>query len=61
MPLLGLICFLLAALDVATALLGISFTSVNWSPVIFLLLSGVFFALEYLKQTDRSGAWQRCS
>jgi hypothetical protein len=56
MPLLGLICFLLAALDVATALLGISFTSVNWSPVIFLLLSGVFFALEYLKQNDRSGA-----
>lgn len=56
MPLLGLICFLLAALDVATALLGISFTSVSWSPVIFLMLSVIFFTLEYLQQDDRPGA-----
>ena len=56
MSLLGLICFLVAVLDVATVLIGVSFTSVDWSPVIFLLLSVIFFTLEYLRRDDRPGA-----
>ena len=53
MSLLGLICFALAALDAATMMLGISFTSVGWSPMIFLLLGGLFLTLESLQQSDR--------
>jgi hypothetical protein len=56
MSLLGLICFVLAALDAATMMLGLSFTSVGWSPMIFLLLGGLFFTLESLQQKPRSGA-----
>jgi hypothetical protein len=51
--LLGLMCFLLAGLDVATALLDVSFTSVSWSPLVFMLLGGLFFALDSLQQSDR--------
>ena len=47
MSLLGLMCFLLAGLDIATALLDVSFTSVSWSPLVFMLLGGLFFALEF--------------
>ena len=53
MSLLGLMCFLLAGLDITTSLLGVSFTSVGWSPIVFMLLGGLFFALESLQQTDR--------
>ena len=53
MSLLGLMCFLLAALDIATSLLGVPFTSVGWSPIVFMLLGGLFFALELLQQHDR--------
>ena len=56
MSLLGLLCFLLAALDVATALLGIRFTSVSWSPLVFMLLGGLFFTLESLQHGDRPHA-----
>jgi hypothetical protein len=53
MSLLGLVCFVLAALDAATMMLGLSFTSVGWSPVIFVLLGGLFLTLDSLQQSDR--------
>lgn len=56
MSLLGLLCFLVAALDLTTALLGIHFTAVGWSPLVFMLLGGLFFALESLQQSDRPHA-----
>jgi hypothetical protein len=56
MTLLGLLCFLLAALDVATSLLGLRFTSVSWSPLVFVLLGGLFFTLESLQQGNRPHA-----
>ena len=56
MSLLGLLCMLLAALDFATALLGFSFTSVSWSPLVFMLLGGLFFTLESLQPSDRPRA-----
>jgi len=56
MSLLGLLCFLLAALDAVTALLGVRFTSVSWSPLVFLLLGGLFFTLESLQQDHRPHA-----
>lgn len=56
MSLLGLLCFLLAALDLAALLLGVSFTSVSWSPLIFVLLGGLLFGLESLQQSDRPPA-----
>ena len=56
MSLLGLLCFMFAAFDVATTLLGVSFTSVSWSPLIFVLLGGLFFALELMQQSDRPHA-----
>ena len=59
MSLLGLLCFLLAALDLATSLLGLPFTSVSWSPLVFMLLGGLFFTLESLQQ-QRPAAGMRC-
>ena len=56
MSLLGLLCFLLAALDVVSSLLGLHLTSVSWSPLVFMLLGGLFFALESLQQSDRPHA-----
>ena len=53
MSLLGLICVGLAALDLATLMLGFSFTSVGWSPMVFLLLGGLFLTLNSLQQGDR--------
>lgn len=56
MSLLGLLCFLFAALDLVSALLGLHITSVRWSPLVFMLLGGLFFALESLQQSDRPHA-----
>ena len=56
MSLLGILCFTLAALDVVTALLGLRFTSVSWSPLVFMLLGGLFFTLESLQHSDRPHA-----
>ena len=53
MSLLGLLCFLLAALDLATALVGLPLTSVEWSPMVFMLLGGLFLALGALPRGDR--------
>jgi hypothetical protein len=54
--LLGLLCFLFAALDVVSSLLGLHLTSVSGSPLVFMLLGGLFFALESLQQSDRPHA-----
>lgn len=56
MSLLGLLCFMVAALDLISALLGLHFTSVSWSPLVFMLLGGLFFALDSLQQSDRPHA-----
>jgi hypothetical protein len=56
MSLIGLLCFLLAALDLVTSLVGLPLTSVGWSPVVFMLLGGSFFALEALQRRDRPRA-----
>jgi hypothetical protein len=56
MSLLGLLCFLVAAVDAATALLGLPLTSVSWSPIVFVLLGALFFALESLQPNGRAGA-----
>jgi hypothetical protein len=56
MSLLGLLCWMLAALDVASSLLGLQLTSVSWSPLVFMLLGGLFFALESLQPGDRPHA-----
>jgi hypothetical protein len=53
--LLGLIAFLIAALDIATSLVGLPFTSVGWSPLVFILIGVLLFALESLKPTGRAG------
>jgi hypothetical protein len=54
--LLGLIAFLIAAIDMTTSLVGLSFTSVAWSPLIFMLIGVLLFALESLQHTERPGA-----
>ena len=56
MSLLGLLCFLLAALDLASSLIGVPLTSVGWSPMVFMLLGGLFFALDALQRHDRPSA-----
>jgi hypothetical protein len=56
MSLLGLLCCLLAVLDLVTSLVGLPLTSVEWSPVVFMLLGGLFFALEALQRRDRPSA-----
>jgi hypothetical protein len=48
--LLGLTAFLIAAIDIATSLAGLSFTSVGWSPLVFTLIGVSLFTLEFLKQ-----------
>jgi hypothetical protein len=47
--LLGLIAFLIAALDIASSLVGLPFTSVAWSPLVFILIGVLLFALESLQ------------
>ena len=56
MALLGLIAFLIAAIDLAASLAGLSFTSVGWSPLVFMLIGVLLFALESLQPTERRGA-----
>ena len=51
--LLGLIAFLLAAIDIAASLAGLPFTSVGWSPLVFMLIGVLLFALESLQPTER--------
>jgi hypothetical protein len=52
LSLLGLVSWALAAIDVAVQLLGVSFTGVAWSPILFLTLGLVFFTLEALPKVD---------
>jgi len=54
--LLGLVAFLIAALDIASSLVGLSFTSVGWSPLVFMLIGVLLFALEALQPTEQRGA-----
>jgi uncharacterized membrane protein YhhN len=54
--LLGLIAFLIAAIDLAASLAGLSFTSVEWSPLVFMLIGVLLFALESLRPTEQRGA-----
>lgn len=56
MALLGLIAFLIAAIDIATSLAGLPFTSVGWSPLVFMLIGMLMFALESLQPTEQRGA-----
>lgn len=56
MSTIGVLCLLLAVLDLSTSLLGLPLTSVAWSPAVFMLLGGLFFALEALQRRDRPGA-----
>lgn len=56
MSLLGLLCFLLGALDLVTSLLGLPLTSVGWSPVVFMLLGALFLALEAMQRRQRPSA-----
>lgn len=44
MALLGLIALLIAAIDLAASLAGLSFTSVGWSPLVFMLIGVLLFA-----------------
>lgn len=52
LSLLGLVFWTLAAVDVVVRLLGVSFTAVAWSPVVFLTLGLIFFALEALPKQE---------
>ena len=56
MALLGLIALLIAAIDLAASLAGLSFTSVGWSPLVFMLIGVLLFALESLQPTEQRGA-----
>ncbi len=56
MSLLGLLCFLLAALDLVSSCIGVPLTSVGWSPMVFMLLGGLLFALAGLQRRDRPSA-----
>ena len=56
MALLGLIAFLIAAVDIAASLAGHPFTSVGWSPLVFMLIGVLLFALESLRPTEQRGA-----
>ena len=57
---LGMILFLLAALDAACALAGWSLTAFAWSPLLFFVLGLVLVTLEALerdsKPSQRTGA-----
>jgi len=54
--LLGLVAFLIAALDIASSLVGLSFTSVGWSPLVFILIGVLLFALESLQPAEQRDA-----
>jgi len=50
---LGLIAFLLAAVDIVASLAGLPFTSVGWSPLVFMLIGVLLFALESLQPAEQ--------
>ena len=37
------------------SLAGLPFSSVRWSPLVFVLIAVLLFALEFLKPTGQSG------
>jgi hypothetical protein len=51
--LLGLIAFLIAAIDVVASVAGLPFSSVGWSPLVFMLIGVLLFALESLQPTKQ--------
>jgi hypothetical protein len=51
--LLGLIAFLIAAVDILASLAGLPFTSVGWSPLVFMLIGVLLFALESLQPAEQ--------
>ena len=55
MVLLGLIAFLIAAIDIATSLAGLPFTSVGWSPLVFILIGVILLTLEFTRPTEQAG------
>lgn len=48
MVLLALTAFLIAAIDIATSLAGLS--SLGWSPLVFMLIGVLLFTFDILKQ-----------
>jgi hypothetical protein len=54
--LLGLIVFLIAAIDMATSLAGLHLTSVGWSPLVFMLIAVLLFTPEFLKPLEQPRA-----
>lgn len=52
LSLLGLLFWTLAAVDLVVRLLGASFTAVAWSPLLFLTIGLLFFALEALPEKE---------
>jgi hypothetical protein len=51
--LLGLIAFLIAAVDILASLAGLPFTSVGWSPLVFMLIGVLLLALESLQPAEQ--------
>lgn len=49
---LGLISLLLGAVDLICGFLGISFTSVSWSPLVFCTLGFMFICLEGFERSS---------
>lgn len=52
MALLGLIALLIAAVDVVASVVGLPFSSVGWSPLVFVLIGVLLFTLEFLRPTE---------
>ena len=53
MTLLGLIAFLIAAVDIVASLAGLPFTSVGWSQLVFMLIGVLLLALESLQPAEQ--------
>ena len=53
MTVLGLIAFLIATVDIVASLAGLPFTSVAWSPLVFMLIGVLLFALESLQPAEQ--------
>jgi len=50
---LGMMLFLLAAVDAACALFGWSLTALSWSPLIFLVIGFLLITLEALERQSK--------
>jgi hypothetical protein len=50
---LGLLSFLMAAIDAACTWFGHPLTSVSWSPLLFAVLGGVLVTLEAVQRDSR--------